>query len=301
MSENLHVSIIIPSLHSSSIEATLQAIALQSAFSQITEIIIAGQQNISDSIDIPGLVYLPVDVSPTPARNRNAGAQRASGDILCFTDSDCVPHPDWVKHLLTTISHAEFVAGAVDVPANAPYWSRCDHILGFENQAVGIANAQILPYAATLNFSCRRDLFLSLHGFSESFVTAGGEDREFCWRLQKAGYKIMFEPAALVVHNHIRKDFHSAWRHIYHYGQVTSQFRLSLGEDVSWSWRLNKAIAKTPLLGEFAGVGRVLALSVIRILRHPALLQNSQYLPGIAILNLAHTLGMIQVIRTHVA
>ena len=34
-----------------------------------------------------------------PSRARNAGAKRAKGDILAFTDDDCMPSPDWLKSL----------------------------------------------------------------------------------------------------------------------------------------------------------------------------------------------------------
>ena len=34
-----------------------------------------------------------------PAAARNAGAARARGDLLAFTDDDCRPRPDWLRRL----------------------------------------------------------------------------------------------------------------------------------------------------------------------------------------------------------
>ena len=35
-----------------------------------------------------------------PAANRNAGALRARGEWLAFTDDDCVPDPNWLAPVL---------------------------------------------------------------------------------------------------------------------------------------------------------------------------------------------------------
>ena len=36
----------------------------------------------------------------SPASARNIGAAKARGDILIFSDSDCVPPTDWVKNMV---------------------------------------------------------------------------------------------------------------------------------------------------------------------------------------------------------
>ncbi|MEE9406316.1 MAG: glycosyltransferase family A protein, partial [Candidatus Aenigmarchaeota archaeon] len=42
-----------------------------------------------------------------PASARNLGASKASGDILLFTDADCVPDKDWVKEMMAPFRDKE--------------------------------------------------------------------------------------------------------------------------------------------------------------------------------------------------
>ena len=39
-----------------------------------------------------------------PAAARNAGARKASGDILLFTDADCVPAGNWITEMVGPFS-----------------------------------------------------------------------------------------------------------------------------------------------------------------------------------------------------
>jgi len=252
--------------------------------------------------NLPQLRYVDVAEHPTPARNRNAGVAQAAGDYVCFTDADCLPQPDWVERIINAASQGALaLAGAVDIPKQMPYWGRCDHLLGFANQALGATNRPTIEYAATLNFCIQRQLFNSLNGFDEHFERAGGEDRDLSWRLVREGHTIHFVPEAIVIHNHLRTSFASAWEHIYQYGRVTTQFRLRHLDQVSRAWKLGADLARLPVVGETAGFARVCARGITRLWRQPVLLRYLVLLPGMAILDLAHSLGMIHAIRSHAA
>lgn len=298
----MKISLVIPSLRSPSLGATLQAIARQTAIERIEAVIVAGQQALPEVQGLPQLRYIEVADRPTPARNRNAGVAEARGEYICFTDADCLPQADWVERLLRKAEDGAFaVAGAVDIPREMPYWGRCDHLLGFENQASGIAHKPNIEYAATLNFCVQRALFTSLGGFDEHFERAGGEDRDLCWRLTHAGHRIEFEPSAVVVHNHLRTGLASAWEHIYQYGRVTAQFRLRHLNQASPAWKLGASSARLPVAGEIASFGRVGLRAITRLVRQPALLRYIPYLPGVIVLDLAHSLGMVHALRSHAA
>jgi GT2 family glycosyltransferase len=294
------ISIVIPTFQSATIQDTLAAISRQSALEQVAEVIVAGQQTNLECGDLPQLVYLAVHERPTPARNRNAGARYASGDWICFTDSDCLPQPDWIEKLLKALRPAASVyAGSVDVAAEISYWGRCDHLIGFSQQAAGIAEKDMINYAATLNFCIRRELFLDMHGFDEHFETPGGEDRDLCWRLEQAGEKILYVPQASVIHNHNRSDFRSAWKHNYHYGEVTAHFRMRHSAHARPAWKVGRKIAQTPVLGEAAGLLRVLIRAITRPVQQPGVWRMLPYWPGMLLLDTAHTTGMIRELRQH--
>jgi GT2 family glycosyltransferase len=294
------ISIVIPTNESASINHTLSAIRQQSALDQVAEVIVAGQQSKLDYGALPQLIYLPVQEKPTPARNRNAGVRLASTDWILFTDSDCLPQKDWVEEILKSICPtASAYAGSVDTPPDITYWGRCDHLFGFSQQAAGIATNEHLSYAATLNFCIRRELFLKMHGFDEHFETPGGEDREFCWRLNQTGEKIIFIPQASVIHNHPRLNFSSAWKHLYHYGEVTAGFRLHHYQENSLTWKIGHKMVKTPILREGAAFIRLISRAIHRPFQQPALLRMLPYWPGIFLLDLAHTSGMMSILRKH--
>lgn len=292
------VSIIIPTLHSPMLAATLHAACNQSAFDSVLEIIVVGQQENVDFARLPKVVFVPVQEKPSPARNRNIGARVARGDWLCFTDADCVPNSDWIeqiRHVCAT--GVASIGGAVAIAPEASYWGMCDHLLGFESQVAGLASASHIRFAATLNFCIRRDLFDALGGFDEEFRGAAGEDLDFCRRLYRAGYQITFAPHAVVQHHPPRQDFLSVWKHLYGYGEATVQLRLKQKRDLVW--RVAENLVRLPAVGECIGLGRVLLRAILRPLRRPGLLRYSWALPGMAVLDWAHTLSMIRAIRSH--
>jgi hypothetical protein len=66
------------------------------------------------------------------------------------------------------------------------------------------------------NFSIRKDVLEELGGFDPQF-RAAGDDVDLCWRLQEAGYRIAFNPAAMVWH-HRRNSVRGYWRQQRGYG-----------------------------------------------------------------------------------
>jgi glycosyltransferase involved in cell wall biosynthesis len=131
---------------------------------------------------------------------RNVGAQNATGEIIAYTDSDCVADPDWLNYLVAKMEAADLVAcggpnfpppedslipSAVAVSPGGP-----THVLLSDDTAEHIAGC---------NMAFRRDVLLQLGGFDPVY-RAAGDDVDICWRFQDAGYTIGFSPAAVVWH-----------------------------------------------------------------------------------------------------
>jgi O-antigen biosynthesis protein len=131
---------------------------------------------------------------------RNVGSQAATGEIVAYTDSDCVADPDWLNYLVGTMEakglaacggpnfappETELVPEAVAVSPGAP----C-HVLLDDESAEHIAGC---------NMAFRRDVLLGIGGFDPIFHAAG-DDVDICWRLQDAGYVIGYSAAAFVWH-----------------------------------------------------------------------------------------------------
>ncbi|MDB5362695.1 MAG: glycosyl transferase family 2 [Rhodospirillales bacterium] len=131
---------------------------------------------------------------------RNVGAEAATGEIVAYTDSDCVVDKDWLTYLVAKMQHKglsavggpnfpppedDLVPAAVAVSPGGP-----THVL---------VSDEVAEHIAGCNMAFKRDVLLELGGFDPTY-RAAGDDVDICWRFQNAGYTIGFAPAAVVWH-----------------------------------------------------------------------------------------------------
>ncbi len=156
-----------------------------------------------------------------PASARNTGWRNASGAIVCFTDADCIPHPDWVERMVERQERGKTIAGAVggsyDIANTESLLASCIH------QEIVHRHGRMKETVRALgsyNLCMRREVLEALRGFGESFRRASGEDNDLCYRLLKAGYVLLFERRALVKHHfperltqYLKEQYrHGYWR-----------------------------------------------------------------------------------------
>src|SRR3954466_13720190 len=55
-----------------------------------------------------------------PADARNAGVAAAGGELIAFTDADCVPAPGWLQAGVAALAHADLVQGRVEPEPGIP-------------------------------------------------------------------------------------------------------------------------------------------------------------------------------------
>jgi GT2 family glycosyltransferase len=182
-----------------------------------------------------GAKYLP-EPRPGLSLARNTGIAAAAGEIIAFTDDDCIPAPDWLARSLGNFADPEVWActGRV-LPCGT------DNISGLFEQVAGqdlgkqkrefrgedvrfgpgllLANAGKvfaghmkasapapfgIGHGSSLMF--RRAAFENLGGFNQRFGAGaplkGCDDIEMLYRVLKSGHKVVYEPAATVLHKH---------------------------------------------------------------------------------------------------
>jgi GT2 family glycosyltransferase len=135
-----------------------------------------------------------------PAAARNLGARAASGDVICFTDDDCEPAPDWAQRLSDACRESEAAAGTTVADRSAGRSAAASQLLTNALMASSLDRARDeLRFAPTCNLACRAQTLRELP-FDESFALAAGEDRDWCARLVASGATLRYVPQAVVSH-----------------------------------------------------------------------------------------------------
>lgn len=154
-----------------------------------------------------------------PAIARNKGAAHAKGELLAFTDDDCAPAVDWLKALAVRFSGTpdNMIGGrTLSVLLNNPYSTASDLLIRYL-YAYYNANPDQARFFTSNNLTLPKDSFHQIGGFDMFFTRAGAEDREFCERWLRHGFRMTYAPEALIYHVHqLRLD--SFCRQQFNYG-----------------------------------------------------------------------------------
>lgn len=148
--------------------------------------------------DFPDIVYERSRRRLIPHEARNRGVELARGDLLVFTDPDCVPHPDWLEALVRAHDAGHpVVAGAIE-DAGSSWFDRGVHMTKFSAWIAG-GEAGTRDDLATANLLWSRSAWDRFGPFPTERWCG---DSELCWRAREGGVALLFEPAAVVEHEH---------------------------------------------------------------------------------------------------
>jgi GT2 family glycosyltransferase len=131
---------------------------------------------------------------------RNVGAEAATGEIVAYTDSDCVADPDWLTYLVAKMENAQLVAcGGPNFPPPENSLVPAAVAVSPGGPTHVLLSDDVAEHIAGCNMAFRRDVLLRMGGF-DPIYRAAGDDVDICWRFQDAGYTIGFSAAAVVWH-----------------------------------------------------------------------------------------------------
>jgi len=143
---------------------------------------------------------------------RNAGIQKARGEILAFTDDDVTADSDWLWSLTSSLSSGEWsFAGGRIIPVwsgKLPDWisendlATMGPFTGFDE---GLESKALTRPSYGGNTAFRRELFEKYGGFRTDLGRSnnnlqGREDIEIANRLFAAGERLRYEPNAVIRH-----------------------------------------------------------------------------------------------------
>lgn len=127
-----------------------------------------------------------------PGAARNLAWRSASGELIAFTDDDCVPTAAWLTAHLDALREVDISQGQVlsDPDQNAQAGPMARRIAVVDENGL----------YETCNICYRKEWLERLGGFDTGFRQAG-EDADLAWRAKSAGARSAFSPHALVYHD----------------------------------------------------------------------------------------------------
>ncbi|KAI9132435.1 glycosyltransferase family 2 protein [Acaryochloris sp. CCMEE 5410] len=212
------VSVIIPVFNDSErLFHCLQALENQTYSGNTYEVIVV--DNASDD-EVSGVVdpFPHASMILEPQRGsyaaRNTGIAIAKGNILAFTDADCIPAPDWIEKGVQSLHNTPncgLVAGRIEFSYQNPQQPNaielCDSVL-YLQQDLYLKHAK---FGATANVFTYKAVFDNVGLFDQTLKSGG--DYEWGQRVFKAGYPQVYSAEAYV-HHPARHSFAQLYKKI---------------------------------------------------------------------------------------
>ncbi len=122
-------------------------------------------------------------INSTIGAVRQAGCEYASGEILCNTDADCEPYPDWLEILNNSFKdHYAGIAGLLRAKDGG---FKGKYFIYHYNFILRLSHLFDVPGVFGANFAIRRDVFNRAGGFNKNIKLS--EDFELALRASLYG------------------------------------------------------------------------------------------------------------------
>jgi GT2 family glycosyltransferase len=154
---------------------------------------------------------------------RNVGLGVATGEVIAYTDSDCFADADWLTHLVDRLCRTDDAGvGGPNLTPDDGRLAAC--VAAAPGQPTHVLeDDEVAEHIPGCNMAFRRGALEAINGFDPQYRKAG-DDVDVCWRLQDAGYRITFSPAAVVWH-HRRQGPRAYLRQQAGYGEAEALLR----------------------------------------------------------------------------
>lgn len=224
------ISVVVPFRNAEhTIRACLEALAAQTV--QPKEIIMVDNGSTDGSAEIVldfikeqnGLnISLVHEAKPGPSPARNRGIRETGGEIVAFTDSDCVPDKHWLESIEQGFSNSDTGAIAGSIRGLNPTsvidkFHAMFTMQGFPESQKFYEFTLLRGGFPTANLTVRKPLLDSLGGFDEK-MEIYSEDYDLCARIYQAGFCIQYDPLAVVYHQH-RNSLKGTWFQSFGFGK----------------------------------------------------------------------------------
>jgi GT2 family glycosyltransferase len=228
MSDRVRCSVIIPSYNSeSTIVACLESVLVQDINEPYEVIMVDSSSDATPELvreKFPSVRLKHFERRVGSGTARNIGVEMARGDILAFTDSDCVVESDWLRLMVGMHEKCpEYAAVGGPITNGNPQHviSWAGYLAEFNQFLPKNEDCRDAEHIPTSNVSFKCYVFERYGGFpGDEFVKH--EDMLFSWWLHNAGEKFLYHPAIRSAHCH-RTKLNDYLHHQFNIGQGTVQ------------------------------------------------------------------------------
>jgi GT2 family glycosyltransferase len=169
---------------------------------------------------------------------RNRGIEASIGEIVAFTDPDCVVSTVWLNELVNAFDEQDVggVAGAIIPYPGQTSAERYAARIRSHTQERPMSHP-LHPFAMTPNIAFRREVFQRIGYFDTRFPGGGWEDADLCWRFfRETNLKLKYPPRAVVFHRYRTTAKAFFIQHV-RYGYGLAILFTKYNEEISWDWR----------------------------------------------------------------
>jgi len=232
------------------------------------EVILVDDGSTDDTADIaaqfPHVVYIH-QTNHGLSYARNAGAKAARGEVLAYTDSDCMADADWLYYLIGTLTSGDYAGvGGPNIAPPAENWIQACVASAPGGPSHVLLTDVVAEHIPGCNMAFYKWAFENVGGFDPEYRKAG-DDVDFCWRLQQSGGVIAFSPTAMVWHHRrftLRAFFTQQdgygeaesllrFKHLVFFGPTgTAKWRGQIYGAPRFNWFLNRPIVYHGIFGE---------------------------------------------------
>ena len=193
-----------------------------------------------------------------PSSARNKGIEACKGEILAFTDADCIVSRGWLREIVRAFGEERVGGVAGEIIAYLPKTPAELHAAKVRHLSPQTyLFRSLLPFAVFANLAFRRDVFEKIGLLDEDLIS--GESTDFCTRFfRETDLELKFMPKALVFHRN-RKTTWKFFKQQWGYGRGHAQLYIKYRHEIPWDWK--KSILANR---ELAGAAWAFIKSVLR-------------------------------------